>query len=396
MKYTDLDVLDNSAANTPNATQHRSRTFFPIELLQNLLKEMTGRKSLVKKTTEPMPHVNMEIQDNGFKGELCGSEEGWVTIVEMLVSNALKWARDSGQIQIRCKLYRHDENTRMPLPDSYPKWPNLAEYNVPEDLNHQWHNKIIVELLVSDDGYDILCDLVIIKTNWVHRPGIATGKRHLLFSSFEPLDTTLHRDNKSGLGLGLSLVKRHTDAQNGIVTFSSLAEKDFTDYEGPTGSTFLVRLPYDEATPTSPPKRPEQFAEEWEKNPAYRRMLDLLPQVMPAQNQGTQGATATSKGPSPDNAAGKRRRDSHASEDVIMDSPRIESQSSSQPIPPPKIEPLKDSKEKAVTSAPVSPVGITGGKSIPSIPTTITEKGSTVSEFVSFPGKCLVAEDNLV
>ncbi|KNC98259.1 hypothetical protein, variant 1 [Spizellomyces punctatus DAOM BR117] len=257
LMYTEVDIPPSSQSDLSDSTEEITssaltsptrgmRTVFnPAKVLKAVIENLTQSFHKKWRSQSNEKEVRVEIVASDLLHEVWGEQDWWQSICEALVSNALKWTNDG---RVLVELFSKVETERVEGEDT-----------------------VALHLIVKDWG-----------------PGIPKSKQHLLFQHLQPLDETLSRSSRStGLGLGLSLVKKFTDAMNGTVTFDSVSLEDFPEEGTQTGTTFHVCTPFHIANE-------EQKTWEGHKtgdlanDPAFKRIIELIPKIERSKKEGKQ------------------------------------------------------------------------------------------------------------
>ncbi|TPX70814.1 hypothetical protein SpCBS45565_g01461 [Spizellomyces sp. 'palustris'] len=358
MKYTEVEIPPSSQSDLSDATEEITssalssptrgmRTVFnPAKILKAVVENLTQTFHKKWRSQYNENEVRVEIVASDLLHEVWGEEDWWQSICEALVSNALKWTNDG---RVLVELFSKVETERAEGADT-----------------------VALHLIVKDWG-----------------PGIPKSKQHLLFQHLQPLDETLSRSSRStGLGLGLSLVKKFTDAMNGTVTFESVSLEDFPDEATQTGTAFHVCVPFHIANE-------EQKTWEGHKNgdltndPAFKRIIELIPKIERTKKEGKQAVEEVS----------------NSMERVSLDS--NVNRPSTQPDTTTRNDPSPAYKDEA--SHPVSCINGTkpsstsvSSQTFPQAlksaapPSSRQHMSSKKPAKAATPMKCLVVEDNLI
>ncbi|MBE7704575.1 MAG: hypothetical protein E7Z90_02035 [Cyanobacteria bacterium SIG29] len=161
----------------------------PIELVKNTLENLAKEQNIT---------INMEI-DNSIEPVYIDTQR-MEQVLTNLISNAIKFTRENGTIEIKSSRIKADEIRNNPFFD-----------NLPTSLSEEY-----VKIAVKDNGIGIA------KEDW--------GK---VFEQFKQIENSLSR-KVGGSGLGLPIAKRLMQAHKGFIWLDSELDK---------GSTFYLAIP---------------------------------------------------------------------------------------------------------------------------------------------------------
>ncbi len=161
----------------------------PIELVKNTLENLAKEQNIT---------INMNL-DNSLESVYIDTQR-MEQVLTNLVSNAIKFTRENGVIEITSERISADEIRRNTFFDS-----------IPENLSDEY-----VKIAVKDNGIGIA------KEDW--------GK---VFEQFKQIENSLSR-KVGGSGLGLPIAKRLMEAHKGFIWLDSELNK---------GSTFYLAIP---------------------------------------------------------------------------------------------------------------------------------------------------------
>lgn len=170
--------------NTLVASLIKQRTSVRSETLQNV-SEIWGRVVQMWNSRAAAKHIRLSVANSDHPLLIMATEQQLLTIIENLISNAVKYTPQFGSVDITIRPNQHD-------------------------------NVSTAELVVTDTG-----------------PGIPQEEQDRLFQPWQTL-STIPTGNETSTGLGLYFVKREVDALGGAISCESRVGH---------GTTFVVMLP---------------------------------------------------------------------------------------------------------------------------------------------------------
>ena len=161
----------------------------PVELVKNTLENLAKEQNIT---------INMEL-DNSLDIVYIDTQR-MEQVLTNLVSNAIKFTKENGTIEIKSEKIKADEIKNNPF----------FEYPL-QNLSEEY-----IQISVKDDGI-----------------GIAQENWNKVFEQFKQIENSLSR-KVGGSGLGLPIAKRLMEAHKGFIWVNSELNK---------GSTFYIAIP---------------------------------------------------------------------------------------------------------------------------------------------------------